>query len=155
MRSVAVKKNELEECGWTRLTGGFSEAHVVIPEGLQCRVHVLLRPGLGAVVMGAGLPGVTARIVLARVRVDGAAGGHEAQELGGYHHHIVVGVLRADTRPVGHVAVDVDRVRRVHRVQRLELYLHAVAALDVCNGRRQEVRHPQGAAFNFNSCRCD
>ena len=103
----------------------------MIPERVERRVHILLRPGLGAVMMRSRLSGVTARIVLARVRVHAAAGRHEAEQLRRYHHHVVVGVLRADTRPVGHVAVDVDRVRRVHRVQRLEFYLHAVAALDV------------------------
>lgn len=111
----------------------------MIPQSFQRRVHVLLRPGLGAVVMGAGLSGVSPRVVLTGIRVNGASRGHQAEQLRRDHHHVVAvrGVLRADARPVRHVAVDVDRVRRVHRVQRFELYLHAVTVLNLCEQTRR------------------
>lgn len=90
----------------------------MIPQRFQSRVHVLLRPRFRAVMMRARLPGVSPRIVLARVRVYGAARRHQSEQLWRYHHHVVAigGVLRAHARPIRHVAVNVDRVRGVHRV---------------------------------------
>lgn len=106
----------------------------MVPQRFQRGVHVFLRPRFRAVVMRAGLAGMAPGVVLAGIRVDGASRRHQAEQLRRDHHHVVaVGrVLRADARAVRHVAVDVDRVRRVHRVQRFEFYLHAVTVLNLC-----------------------
>lgn len=84
--------------------------------------------------MRAGLSAVPSRIVLARVRLARASRRHQPQQLRCYHHHVVAvsSVLRAHARPIRHVAVYVDRVRGVHRVQGLELDLNAVAILNLC-----------------------
>lgn len=90
--------------------------------------------------MRAGLAAVPPRVGLTRVRLAGASRRHEPEQFRRYHHHVVAvgGVFRAHTRPIRHVAVDVDRVRRIHRVQRLELDLHAVAVLNLCEQVERE-----------------
>lgn len=113
----------------------------MIPQCIQSRVHVILRPRFWTVMMRARLSGVSPRIVVAWVRLAGASWWHQSEQFWRYHHHVIAvgGVFRAHASPIWHMAIYIDRIRRVHRVQRLELDLDlAVAVLNLYKQVQEE-----------------
>lgn len=117
----------------------------MISECIESGVHIFLCPRFGPVMVRARMSWMASGIVVARVGMGRTSWWHQTKKLRRdcYQVVFVVACFRTDTRPVGHVTVNIDCVRRVHRVQCLQLdFRRTVAVLNFCNSKQSKLIFP-------------